>query len=41
MAKSSKGKGQLSGMPKMKLRPALTKVSEARTNGNIQRARGK
>jgi hypothetical protein len=40
MAKSSKGRGQLSAMPVMRSRPALRKVSEARVNGSTERAAG-
>ncbi len=37
MKKPSQGRGQLSTMPKMKFRPSLTKVSEARVNGGTSR----
>lgn len=37
MAKASKGRGQLSTMPKLKYRPALTKVSQSKVNGQTDR----
>jgi hypothetical protein len=38
MARSSKGRGQLSGMPVIRQRTGLIKVSEARVNGSTERA---
>lgn len=37
MKKPSQGRGQLSTMPSMKFRPALTKVSQAKVNGQTDR----
>lgn len=40
MSKESKGRGQLSTMPKPKFRPALMKVSESKPNSQVEHARG-
>lgn len=37
MKKPSQGRGQLSTMPKQIYRPALTKVSQAKVNGQTDR----